>query len=237
MVVIGKRRLHQFDPTFVEAEDSWDAASGCPYPLTEHCRDVARLARRSAELTGPVAHAEVLELAGQLHDAGKAEPRFQAMMHGGNRRKADLYPHLLAKSIVPMPTPQDRREARERSGYPRRGRHELLSVRLAENIGALPTDLSSDDRDLLLHLIAAHHGYCRPFAPVVQDQSAMAFTCEHAGRPLKFTPDPSTISGHGLERFDSGVASRKLTAALAGGASWLELCSAWPIGRAPSESR
>lgn len=202
LVLIGKRRLHRFDPTFVEPEESWEAASDRSYPLDQHCNDVVRRARQFAEQSGLAAHAKAIEVAGQLHDAGKADPRFQGWLHGGNRRAADLYPHPLAKSIVPMPTPRDRAQARERAGYPRGGRHELLSVRLAECSSALPQDLGEGARDLILHLIGAHHGFCRPFAPVNDDPQPVEVTLQQSGRALRAS------SATGLERLDSGVAER-----------------------------
>lgn len=202
LILIGKKRLHQFDPTFVEPEDSWEAASDHPYALVQHCRDVAERAKSFAKQSALAAHAEAIEVAGRLHDAGKADPRFQAWLHGGNRRKADVFPYSLAKSIVSMPTRKARTEARIRAGYPEGGRHELLSVRLAEHKEALPASLTPNDRDLILHLIAAHHGSCRPFSPVIDDPNPVTVNCRLDGTNL------AASSATALERLDSGVAER-----------------------------
>lgn len=222
-VVIGKKRLRKFDPTFIEADESWESVSDQPVLLADHNRDVGRLARQFAAGCGISAHVEAIGVSGDLHDVGKADPRFQAMLHDGNRRAADLCKDKRAKSVGQMPSWEKRKLIRTRSGYPNGGRHELHSVRLAENDGRLPDD--GDLRDLILHLIGSHHGHCRPFAPVIEDKTAESFSFDHNGRLLTFNPDDNTISGHGLERLDSGVAERfwKLTRRFGWwGLAWLE---------------
>lgn len=87
------------------------------------------------------------------------------------------------------------------SGYPAGGRHELLSVRLAESAPAsLPG--REDLRDLTLHLIASHHGHCRPFAPVVLDDQCVPVGIEWCGHRMQWSGPTA------LERLDSGVADR-----------------------------
>jgi CRISPR-associated endonuclease/helicase Cas3 len=199
-VVVGKRRLKRFDPTFIEAAESWDSTGVGPVLLDKHCAKVAENARQFAEHLGLSVHAEALDRAGLLHDAGKADPRFQAWLHGGNQRRAEAFPRPLAKSLVPMPSRVDRSAARDRAGYPKGARHELLSVRLAECDGVLPAE--RDVRDLVLHLIASHHGNCRPFAPVVDDPQPVYASIHVDGKALKASSDTK------LERLDSGVAER-----------------------------
>jgi CRISPR-associated endonuclease/helicase Cas3 len=205
-VVIGKKRLGQFNPTFIEAEESWESPSDQAVLLKDHSREVGRIVRQFAAGCGIYSHAETLGLSGDLHDSGKADPRFQAMLHDGNRRAADLCKDKRAKSVGQMPSREKREAIRIRAGYPKGGRHELHSVRLAESDGLLPAD--ADSRDLILHLIAGHHGHCRPFAPVIEDKTAESFSFDHNGKLLTFNPNDNTISGHGLERLDSGVAER-----------------------------
>lgn len=123
--------------------------------LEDHTRGVIRTVGRiangiglSADLTG------ALELAATLHDAGKADLRFQLLLGGPVGEK------LLAKSGVgSSQTKLDRR--RRIAGYPEGARHEFWSVVLASKC----PELLLEHRDLILHLIGTHHGYGRPFAP------------------------------------------------------------------------
>ena len=111
-----------------------------------------------------------------------------------------------------------RRRARESAEYPAGGRHELLSVRLAESVPAiLPPD--ENLRDLVLHLVASHHGYCRPFAPVVIDTEAPHVAFDVRDHHLRW------VGPTGLERLDSGIAERywRLTRRYGWwGLAWLE---------------
>jgi CRISPR-associated endonuclease/helicase Cas3 len=218
-VVMGKKRLRRFDPTFVEAEDSWQSGSSDPVRLDAHCDDVANEAHRFAEYLGlPSALRNTLKQSGLLHDAGKTDPRFQSWMHGGNERPANTFPHSLAKSIALMPTKKDRRDARDRAGLPQGFRHEMLSLQLAQSRNGRSD--AATEHDLLLHLIAAHHGYARPFAPVVIDEAPPAVTFN--GATLTVAQRASLIPPH---RLDSGVAERfwKLTRRFGWwGLPWLE---------------
>ena len=78
-------------------------------------------------------------------------------------------------------------------------RHEMLSVQLAERLGVPGQDA---ERDLILHLIAAHHGYARPFAPVVLDKEPP--DVEYAGVALS----SAERGERPLHRLDSGIADR-----------------------------
>lgn len=192
-------------------------ASGTTFTLlTAHLDGVADLADRFAGGCAlPAELCEAIKAAGCCHDYGKADPRFQAWLKGGNPW---LRGPLLAKSEV---MPQGRKEseaARKRAGYPAGGRHELLSVRLLEsNPDSLP--VPEELHDLLFHLVASHHGYCRPFAPVVEDATPIGVKFDFQGK--KFSANTETA----LERLDSGVAERfwRLTRRYGWwGLAWLE---------------
>ena len=71
----------------------------------------------------------------------------------------------------------------------------------------------------MLHLIASHHGGCRPFAPVVLDTESVCVGYAASGYEMHWT-GPT-----GLERLDSGVADRfwRLTRRYGWwGLAWLE---------------
>jgi CRISPR-associated endonuclease/helicase Cas3 len=173
--------------------------------LTQHIDGVTNFAVRFAEQCGlPPELVSDFRLAGQFHDAGKADPRFQAWLYGCmNGRYVPGRSELIAKS---EPRSEARKwEAKAESGYPNGSRHELLSVSLIQNNEQLKSQ--AHDWDLVLHLIASHHGRCRPFAPVVDDPDPETVKVQLYGH---------TLSGEtrtGLERLDSGVAERfwKLT--------------------------
>ena len=122
-------------------EDS-RAVLSAPQSLRDHAEQVADQARALARrLELPREEADALVTAARLHDDGKAAERWQDAMNaprdGGRpyaKTRGGGNPRLL-------------------EGY----RHEFGSLLKAEG-----QDLPSDTRDLILHLIAAHHGYARP---------------------------------------------------------------------------
>jgi len=113
-----------------------------------HVEDVERWARLIITgLSLPDEIAEAIFLAARLHDHGKKREPFQSAL--GNRR-FDL---LLAKS------------GRKGARLPEPFRHEFASVADAANDADVQR-LSSPMQDLVLHLIAAHHGRARPHFPI-----------------------------------------------------------------------
>jgi CRISPR-associated endonuclease/helicase Cas3 len=172
-VVTGRRRLFQFDPAFQEDAESASATGQRPVRLDDHCRGVAAVAARYA--AGCRLPADMYTLAGLHHDLGKLDPRFQALLQGRSPRTAA--PPPLAKSGTTPASREEAEQARAVHRYPKGGRHELLSA-------ALLAKVTVDD--LLLHLVATHHGYARPFAPAVEEN-------EFAARP--FT---ATVSGQSV---------------------------------------
>jgi CRISPR-associated endonuclease/helicase Cas3 len=113
---------------------------------------------------------EALIAAAAVHDWGKIDPRFQALLRGTTPFAAMASEIFLAKSGSIPSSAAARRAARERAELPEGFRHEMLSVQMAESslgVTALPTRPAL--RILTLHLVATHHGYARPFAPLLDD--------------------------------------------------------------------
>ncbi|MFA4945646.1 MAG: type I-U CRISPR-associated helicase/endonuclease Cas3 [Lentisphaeria bacterium] len=201
-VLVGTRRLAADGASdFSDAEDAAATRIGRNVPLATHAADVRQKAEAFLSALGvPAAITADLILAASLHDLGKADPRFQTWLCGGDRLAA-LRAGLLAKSATLAPSPAAAAAARQKSGYPQGGRHELLSVRLAESAdGAVLR--RAHDRNLVLHLLASHHGRCRGFAPVVEDGTPVDVALPWDGHAL------AAASATGLERLDSGVAER-----------------------------
>jgi CRISPR-associated endonuclease/helicase Cas3 len=181
----------EFDQNGVGSSYSQDAVG-----LAVHLKGCVAKAEAFASGLPPKLQRTV-KRAAMLHDIGKADPRFQAWLRGGNPVKPD---ELIAKSKGSGQNRGAIDRAREVAGYPKGGRHELMSAAL---LAQHPEDAGDVDFELLLHLVASHHGRCRPFAPVVEDAEPVEV---RYGNSL-------ACSDHGLERIGSGVSERfwKLT--------------------------
>lgn len=126
------------------ADDDGSRGAVGPVLLDVHSADVERHARQLVEpLCLPAGLRQAVVLAARHHDHGKRRRIWQRSV--GNADPA----RLLAKST----------RATDLTSY----RHELGSMLDAER--DLLHDLSIEDRELALHLIAAHHGRARPHFP------------------------------------------------------------------------
>jgi CRISPR-associated endonuclease/helicase Cas3 len=208
--------------TTSDEDDSFHLGSA-GITLAQHSTDVERFARDYATLLGlPKELASDLALAAWLHDIGKVDPRFQLLLRGGDEIELLKDERPWAKSSMPAGAKQAHDLARRRSGYPRGARHEVQSVAMIEAIREM-VGAKAHDLDLVLHLVGSHHGYCRPFAPPVVDESPLKVSLAGHTSPtfgsLSFEAVPSD---HGLHRLDSPLADRFWS--LVGRYGWLELC-------------
>jgi CRISPR-associated endonuclease/helicase Cas3 len=214
--VLTERRAAAGGEVSSDGEDG--AYTGQEVGLAAHCADVKRWAEGLAKRLG-LGDGLVADLgrAAWLHDIGKADPRFQRMLVGGSEIRAAGLTEPIAKSAIPQRDRRAREEARRRARYPARYRHELLSVHLAERTTALLD--GCHDRELVLHLVGSHHGWCRPFAPPFDDEEDLEVSLQHGGATVRGS------TRHGMARLDSGVSDRfwKLTERYGWwGLAWLE---------------
>jgi CRISPR-associated endonuclease/helicase Cas3 len=191
--------------------------------LARHSADVERFARDYAtRLALPAELASDLALAGWLHDVGKADPRFQLLLRGGDEIELLKDETPWAKSAMPAGARQAHEVARRRSRYPRGGRHEVQSVAMIEAVYDAVA-AKAHDLELVLHLVGSHHGYCRPFAPPVVDDAPVQVTLvDHRSAAFGSLSFDAVTSAHGLHRFDSPLADRFWS--LVERYGWLELC-------------
>lgn len=153
----------------------WNPPAGVPrdtpVTLDDHCSAVGKAAGELSRLLGLSAHlAELLGESGKLHDAGKADRRFQR----GLRYRESSHPGVwLAKSA--MTSRAAARRARDASGLPTGWRHEQLSAAIAWEATAR---YEASDRDLIVRLVGTSHGHGRSGFP----HSAQGLLCDEEHR-------------------------------------------------------
>lgn len=156
-------------------DDDELSSSTAPFRVTlrRHLRDVASGAESQGRLVGlPDDLVKAVELAGRAHDLGKADERFQAMLHRGDVLAALASPEPLAKSGMDPGDRYEYQRAREQSKWPAGMRHEAISAALvAELARTSPGLFEGLDVDLVHHLVQSHHGRARPLLPPIVDDS------------------------------------------------------------------
>ena len=154
--ILSQRRV---DDETMDGSDQSNSMQGSGASLRSHLEGVARRAGGFAEALGlPLELVEDLRLAGQLHDIGKVDSRFQEQLVGGDPVEFAMLEEPLAKS-----RPGTRRVRR----YPIGMRHEVASLAMVQSDQAVLGQ--AHDPELVLHLIGTHHGYGRPLLPIQED--------------------------------------------------------------------
>ncbi|OED37816.1 hypothetical protein AB833_22095 [Chromatiales bacterium (ex Bugula neritina AB1)] len=179
--------------------------AGDPVELGEHCRAVQKFVSQSVSAVGSEQLRQTFYVAAVVHDWGKADERFQAMLFGGDMFRALSSKELYAKSSGLKIDKLSNEYTRLRAGLPARFRHELLSASLLEV--ADDQRQGVEDEDLLYHLVASHHGYARPLAPVCIDETPPTIVLDAMGLPnVQLTEgERKKISYH---RLDSPIPAR-----------------------------
>lgn len=142
------------------------AVATAPQLLTDHRSWVEEiLADWARKLNLPEPYANVLKLAGRLHDEGKRARRWQRAF---NAPRDEIY----AKTRGPI-------NQKLLDGY----RHELGSLLYMERDPELKT-LPPDLQELALHIVAAHHGGARPLISIRSCEDAPPSALEACAREV-----------------------------------------------------
>lgn len=153
----GGRRWLFVSKLPVEPDDDGFTFQSQAEDLESHLNGVAMRVQRVAERLGlPPVIAKDLEMAAKLHDLGKLDDRFQRLC--GRSHGAAPLSHSGHNWV-------ERRRRAALSDYPTGERHEALSVELTLRNGF---HVAANDRPLVEHLIASHHGWSRPFIRAAQ---------------------------------------------------------------------
>lgn len=176
-VLVQRERLDgpaAVDERTMDGSDEANSLQGTGATLRLHLDGVARRASRFAEmLLLPNELAGDLRLAGQLHDVGKVDSRFQEQLVGGDPVALRMLEEPLAKSL---------RGTRRVHRYPQGMRHELASLVMVESNSSVLEH--AHDPDLVLYLIGTHHGYGRSLPQLRPDALPQELRYESNGHIL-----------------------------------------------------
>jgi len=173
-VILFQRQVtsHQSEELDIFADDDdLLSAAGQAVSLKIHTESVRHAANKLASHCLPNGFQPCFDQAAIWHDAGKLDERFQLILHNGDEIALINSSEPLAKSERMPLSPKRREQIRQISKLPENFRHEMLSCQLVEHAirSKKWEDEDCESLDLILYLIATHHGYGRPCAPICED--------------------------------------------------------------------
>ncbi|WUG30049.1 CRISPR-associated endonuclease Cas3'' [Streptomyces sp. NBC_00459] len=172
--------------------------------LAQHGKAVGARAAEFTQRAGlPQPTIAAAEIAGQTHDCGKQHPRFQTMLCGGDALLAESLPEPLAKSGMDPADLAGRRTAARLAGWSPGLRHEALSAAAVQKwLSSEPQMTAGLDTNLIIHLVAAHHGRGRPLLPPVTDPDPVEVECTMPdGQQITVTSAAMGVDWDGPDRF------------------------------------
>ena len=181
--------LHKQQSTFPdvspdESDENDSSSFTVSVTLKNHTAAVSARTASYAAICAGERESAALVHAAQMHDLGKLDDRFQIALGSGLGEP-------LAKSGTDS---SEYSRALRRAGYPKGGRHEFVSVLIAQQAPPAP----ECDLSLALHLIGTHHGQGRPMVP---------FWCDTEDPEIRTHFDGRNVivrGAHRLARLDSG---------------------------------
>lgn len=179
LVLVESGERQPVDIATLDGSDESVSCTGTGVTLSDHMNGLGEMAASFAERLGlPCELRNDLRLAGRLHDLGKVDSRFQLQLVGGDPVREAMLDEPLAKSLPDAPRVWH---------YPRGMRHEIASVAMVASNPRVLDD--ANDPDLVLHLIATHHGWARPLPPIIADANPQELRYTHEGHEMKASSD------------------------------------------------
>ena len=173
------------DPAILDEFDDKPSLTGARTKLRDHLGGVGvKVEDYGRRLGLPAEVVDDLRLAGELHDLGKIDSRFQAQMFGHD-------PVRIAGSDEPLAKSLPRARTRRNKWPP--VRHEISSVALVQSSPAVLA--LAHDPDLVLHLVGTHHGHGRPLPPIRKDDCPQRLTAVGQLRDDRFRLDVAIDDG------------------------------------------